>query len=233
MPQLMPGSNRPPWWRWPIGRSLFVTCCLLAWAIAVNAASSGEVIARHRPLGELPMQLGGWEGRPLAAFDRDVVAALGVDEFVNRVYAAPGQLPVALYVGYYRSQREGDTIHSPLNCLPGAGWQPADRRRMTVAFGPGDRAPTSVVNRLVIEKGLDRELVLYWYQGHGRVVASEYWGRVLLAYDAFRLHRTDGALVRLIVPIESADAAAEAASERAATGFLRALGPALSEYVPR
>ena len=221
--------------RSPLGRAAIVAACLLAGAIAVSGATSRETVVAHRPLGRLPMQIGPWQEQPVPALARDVVAALGVDDFVNRVYSAPRQPPVALYVGYYESQHEGDTMHSPLNCLPGAGWQPLVRRQLPIVVAEHERARTKttiVVNRLVIAKGLDRELVLYWYQSHGRVVANEYWGRVLLAYDAFRLHRTDGALVRIVAPIETGDADGERVVERAATSFVQALVPVLSESVP-
>ncbi len=229
-------ARRQERWGSPFGRSVVVACCLLAGAIVVDGAGSREVTVPHKPLALLPMQIGAWEGRQGPEIDRDAIAVLGVDDFVNRLYSGPAQVPIALYVGYYGSQREGDTIHSPLNCLPGAGWQPVERRRMTITVPTADRgqpATTLAVNRLVIEKGLDRELVLYWYQSHGRAIASEYWGRILLAYDAFRLHRTDGALVRIIAPIEGGGASGETASEHAATAFVRAFVPVLSAYVPK
>jgi EpsI family protein len=183
----------------------------------------------------LPWQIDGWSGRPGEALDRESIAVLGVDDFVNRVYTHAGEAPIAVYVGYYGSQRQGDTIHSPLNCLPGAGWQPIARTRLElrVRRTPQDVAERKiVVNRMTIEKGTDRAVVLYWYQGHGRVVASEYWGRALLAYDAFRLHRTDGALVRVIAPIAPDAPGAETASERSAIAFVRALFPALAPSLP-
>ena len=110
---------------------------------------------------------------------------------------------VGLYVGYHDSQRQGDTIHSPLNCLPGAGWQPLEQGRITVSVrdhGTARPAPIEV-NRVVIGKGLDRQLVLYWYQSHRRVVASEYWGKVYTVLDAMRYNRTDAAMVRVITPV--------------------------------
>ena len=105
--------------------------------------------------------------------------------------------PVGIYIGYYASQRQGDTIHSPQNCLPGAGWHP-------VETGVGNLQAdgrTVTVNEFVIQKGLDRQVVFYWYQGRGRVVANEYANKAFLMLDAARLHRTNGGLVRLIAPI--------------------------------
>ena len=131
---------------------------------------------------------------------------LGVDDYTNRSYFAPDGRRLGLYIGYHSSQRQGDTIHSPLNCLPGAGWMPTRAGPSHVdVHGTRRQAATAQieVNRVVIERGLDRQLVLYWYQSHGRVVASEYWGKIYTVVDAIRLNRTDAALVRVIVPVPS------------------------------
>ncbi len=203
----------------------------------------------------MPWQIGAWRGEDAPAIDRASLAVLGVDDLVNRVYvrdpsSSPvpgsssvvdfqgpgtkdqGRPPVALYIGYYKSQRQGDTIHSPLNCLPGSGWEPINRTRIAI---PVERAPgdpvTVEVNRLVIQKGMDRDIVLYWYQSHGRVVSSEYWGRAWMIADAIRMNRTDGALVRLIAPI-GFESGAEAASQREATAFVQAIFPLLGAYIP-
>ena len=96
-------------------------------------------------------------------------------------------MPVGLYAGYYRSQRQGDTIHSPQNCLPGAGWRPVSSATINLT-SPGGSVP---VNQYVIQKGLDQQVVLYWYQGRGRVVANEYANKALLMWDAATLQRTN------------------------------------------
>jgi EpsI family protein len=148
---------------------------------------------------------------------------------------------VGLYVGYYHSQRQGDTMHSPLNCLPGAGWQPMKRERLTmeVPAGAASRATATAtgtkpitVNRLVIQKGLDRQVVMYWYQSHGRVVASEYWGKIYTVADSIRLGRTDAAMIRLVSPVQGTELGAEAAAERAVTEFAREMFPLLERYLP-
>jgi EpsI family protein len=145
------------------------------------------------------------------------------------VYLDAGKRPIGLYVGYYGSQRQGDTMHSPLNCLPGAGWSPVSFRRMSISVPSSAEASRDItVNRYVIEKGLDRQLVLYWYQGHGRVVASEYLGKIYMVLDAIRTNRTDGAMVRIIAPIVTDEAHAEAQ----AVGFAQVLFPLLGRYLP-
>jgi EpsI family protein len=133
-------------------------------------------------------------------------------------------VPLALYIGYYASQRQGDTMHSPQNCLPGAGWQPIDSGIVRVRSGARDVD----VNRYVVQKGGDRQVVLYWYQGRGRVTANEYANKMWLMLDAARVHRTDGGLARLITPVvtDPTEATAHAAA------FAATLLPVLSEYLP-
>ncbi len=170
------------------------------------------------------MRLGEWQGRDALPFADDVVAKLGVDDYISRQYVRHAAERVGVYVGYYASQRQGDTIHSPQNCLPGAGWHPVDAGRITIPAGTSSIR----VNRYVIQKGLDRQVVLYWYQGRGRVVASEYVNKGLLMFDAARLHRTNGGLVRLIAPVlTTTDAAATWLAS-----FTAVLYPRLSAYMP-
>src|SRR5262249_3694361 len=145
-----------------------------------------------------------------------------------------GPLAVDLYVGFYQSQRQGSTMHSPLNCLPGAGWNPIDRSRRTVSVAtqkPGTSRAIEI-NKIIIEKQTDRQMVVYWYQAHGRVVASEYWGKIYTVWDAMRMNRTDGSLVRVITPISGSDAAAEQAAEQVSVQFVQSIFPLLSRQLP-
>jgi EpsI family protein len=135
-------------------------------------------------------------------------------------------------MGFYGTQRQGDSIHSPLNCMPGAGWEPLSKALKTIDV-PGNQGPAEIaVNRMVIGKGLDRMLVLYWYQSHGRAIASEYWSKLYLIHDAMRINRTDAALVRVIVPIPLNTPESESTAEAQATGFVRSMYPLLHKYVP-
>lgn len=180
------------------------------------------------------MALGDWQGRQEPPFPKDILAVLGVDDYLTRAYFTDGgRQGAGLYIGYYQSQRQGDTMHSPLNCLPGAGWEPLSKGNIQIAVpvASASAARDITINRYVIQKGLDRQLVLYWYQAHGRVIASEYWGKFFLIKDAVRLNRTDGSLVRVIVPIAGGDAGTPAAEETAVR-FVKTLFPVLSGYLP-
>ena len=178
----------------------------------------------RQPLGQLPLAMNGWLGQddPLEA---RIVSALGVSDYVNRGYISGGEPPVGLYVGYYQSQRTGETIHSPKNCLPGAGWEPVRAGRLTI---PMLTSPAIIVNEFLVEKGPAQYLVLYWYQSHGRVIASEYSGKAWLAFDAITRNRTDAALVRVLTSTTNGEEQARAR----VVGFVQALYPRLNTFIP-
>lgn len=206
-----------------IARSIVVVVLLAATGLYASRATSAEVEIPREPLAALPLSLDGWAGRDASPFADDVVAQLGVDDYINRRYGRD-DASVGLYVGYYHSQRQGDTIHSPQNCLPGAGWRPVASRVASIPAA----GRTLHVNEYVIQKGLDRQVVYYWYQGRGRVVANEYANKALLMLDAARLNRTNGGLVRVIAPVTTtAEAAAGDLS-----AFVSALFPHLSKHLP-
>lgn len=217
-------------------------------AVALLSASNGllywfsrpELPPVRRPLAELPLRLADrWTGRELG-IDARSLEILRLSDYLMRVYtpseslgtaqagATPGlqsKQPVVLYVGYYDSQRAGATYHSPKNCLPGAGWQLTDSSSSTLRV-PGSADLT--VNRVLIEKEFERQLVLYWYQDRGRIVASEYRAKVYLIWDAITRNRTDGSIVRVSTPVASD---VEDAFFHAAV-FVRDVWPSLREHLP-
>jgi EpsI family protein len=145
-----------------------------------------------------------------------VLAALGVDDHINRGYVSATGRRANLYVGYYRAQRQGTSVHSPLNCLPGAGWEPEQVERIPFAGGAA---------RLVrIRKGDRRLMVLYWYQTATRIEGNEYLGRLYTVIDTLRYGRNDAALVRVTVSIGSSRDA-EARAIHTATEFATVVQP--------
>ena len=206
-----------------LARALLAGSLIVCAGIYASGASSPERVPARETLTSTPISLQQWEGRELPLND-DVVAELGADDFINRLYLGADTPPVALYVGYYASQRQGDAIHSQQNCLPGAGWQPVMGERTTVDLGER----TIPVNRFIIQKGLDRQAVYYWYQGRSRVLASELRNKAWLMVDAARLRRTDGGLVRVITPVWSTPEAAFTTL----TTFSTALFPYLTSRLP-
>ena len=212
-----------------IARLLTISLCFLGATALAARSNTPEVLPARQPLSALPLSLDQWQGRNLPRFTEDIERVLGADEYLNRFYVTSAGSEVNLYAGYYYSQRAGDAIHSPLNCLPGAGWLPVVQDQATIAV-PG-RAEPITVNQFVIQKGLDRQLVLYWYQSHGRVIANEYWSKFYLVYDAARLNRSDAAMVRVISFIRPTPDG-EAVAIQQATEFVRALFPKLPAYLP-
>jgi EpsI family protein len=186
---------------------LWATAGLLIAAFAVlHKTSHAETVVPHAPLRALPYTLATWTGtdQPLEA---QIVQAVGVDDYVNRIYLSPQIGLVQMYIGYYSSQRTGDTIHSPKNCLPGSGWDPVQSGNTKIAVSEGREI---VVNDYIIQQGPDKQMVFYWYQSRGRVIASEYAGKFWMVADAISRHRTDGALVRLVTRMNDGEAPARA-----------------------
>jgi EpsI family protein len=205
-----------------------VLALLAGTALLLGARNRAEILPPRMEITSFPKRIGNWVGtdQPLPA---DVLAVLGPGEFLQRSYQrSPNEPPIGFFLAYFPSQRSGDTIHSPKNCLPGAGWAPIESARMQIIAPGGGGIPT---NRYVIAKGMDRQLVLYWYQAHGRAVASEYWAKFYLVVDAIRLNRSDGALVRVVTPLAIGES--EASAQQRAVEFARSLLRLLDGYIPR
>ncbi len=179
---------------------------LVAAFILLHSVSHGEPMVQHQPLAQIPANVGEWKGSDVA-LAKEILQATSVTDYANRLYLAQGQPPIQLYVGYYSSQQTGDTIHSPKNCLPGSGWDPVRSGFVNV---PISGRPDIVVNEYLVQRDTQKQLVFYWYQGRGRVVASEYAGKFWMIADAVSRNRTDGALVRLVTPITGDESAARA-----------------------
>jgi EpsI family protein len=215
-----------------IRRALIIAGLLIAGALYLNSAARMEPVPIRQSLSGLPRQMGNWSMTEEIEFDNNTLKVLGVDDYVNRIYRGSEGVFINLYIGFYRSQRQGDTIHSPLNCLPGAGWNPKEKDILNVSILDSKKYRNYEINKLIIQKNTDQQVVLYWYQGHGRVVSSEYWGKIYTVLDAIRTNRTDAALVRVISPVIGSEEAAKAKAERDAGDFVKALFPLLDKYLP-
>jgi len=213
----------------PSARFVVTAVLIAAAAIFLHAHSGNEVFPFRLPLRSFPIQVGDWQGTDVA-IDKDVLAVLGPGDFLLRVYQDQREPePYAdLFIAYFASQRMGDTIHSPKNCLPGAGWAPVENTR--VMLNLAGHAPFPA-NRYVIAKGDTRDVVLYWYWAHDRGVASEYWAKFYLVVDSMKMNRSDGALIRISTPLrpgETPDAAQWRILPLAAS-----ITPMLDSYIPR
>lgn len=216
-------NTRHPWWR-----IVPVLVLLGGAAAALHARDRAEVLPPHQDLAGFPMRIDTWAGSPLALTQAQL-DVLGPGEFLLRNYQRTiAEPPVNLYIAFFPSQRTGDTIHSPKNCLPGAGWTPIESGTMDIRREDGS---SMRVNRYIIAQEANRSLVLYWYQAHGRVTASEYWAKFYLVEDAIRMNRTDGALLRVVTPI--LNGGSEKQAEARALAFTRRILPLLDRYIPR
>jgi EpsI family protein len=201
-----------------------VLVVLLGAAGHLVSAASPRPVHPAAPLASLPLRLSSWQGVPGPAVEPDVERVLAADEYVNRIYRRGGDAVVGLWVAFYSAQRQGDAIHSPLNCLPGTGWTTISHSRPMIQVA-GSAFP---VNRYVVQKRGARQVVMYWFQGRNRIVASEYANKMFLLVDAIRHRRTDGALVRIVVPIRGDERVADGQ----AISFINALHGQLARRLP-
>ncbi len=193
----------------------------------LKARDHEEVLPLHNSLQNFPLALGNWQGRDIP-ISPDALEVLGPGDFLARDYFNPSQREVAnLFIAFFSSQRQGDTIHSPKNCLPGAGWVPTESTRIWM---DGQNGRKIEVNRYLLEKEGERALVLYWYQAHGQVTPSEYAAKYRLVADAIVMNRSDGALVRIATGLEKGESSSEA--EARAVRFAQAALPLLDRYIP-
>jgi EpsI family protein len=200
---------------------------IVAAGVLVNAWSYlGEAHVDRQPLKNFPEQLGQWhKSKPDQIIDEPTMKVLRASDYLLRDFNRPDGTSANFYVGYYASQRDGASYHSPLNCLPGSGWSLSEPDKVTISLPNGG---SFSANKYVIQNGEYKSLMIYWYQGRGRSVASEYWGKVYTVIDSVRLRRSDGAMVRVTVPLGDSEATAlESAKDLSAKA-----AAALPEFVP-
>ena len=189
--------------------------------------SKPDISLPRKSLSEFPKELGDWTAISEQKMDSGSMNILQVDDYFMRNYRNSKGEIIGLYIGYYKSQREGKGIHSPRQCLPGSGWVPVNIEIYNLKI-PGHNPRHAEINKYIMGKGLDRQLYLFWYQGRGRVYASEYWNKIYLIWDGLTKKRTDGALIRVNNPVTgNIDNALKTQSE-----FIKLFFPLLKEYIP-
>jgi EpsI family protein len=211
----------------PWQRFLPVLLLVSLTALVLQARNYTETILPRREFNLFPMTLGAWKATDIPLSPEEL-SILGPGDFLLRDYERKDELPMNLFLAYYRSQRSGDTIHSPRNCLPGSGWATLKLGRIQIQRPDG---ASMLVNRYVVGNGSDRMLVLYWYQAHRRVTDSEYWAKLFLVEDAIRMNRTDGALVRVTTPFVNEND--DVTAEKRAVEFTERILPLLDSYIPQ
>src|SRR5574341_854622 len=190
-------------------------------------ASRGDAAPARQPLVDFPLQLENWHGEPLA-MEKHYLDALKLDDYVLANYQAGNLPPVNFYVAYYSAPIKGRSAHSPKTCIPGDGWEISSFETVTIHSGVGDQSLP--VNRVLIQKSGQRQIVYYWFKQRDRLLTNEYLVKFFYFWDSLTRGRTDGALVRLVssvLPQES-----EAGVDRRLEEVVRLVSPRLSQFVP-
>lgn len=199
---------------------------LLGALMVMQLRSSGEAVPIRKPLDSLPASLGEWRGRQGTILSTDILDKLKLRDYVVRDYVDGAGRVLNLYIGYWDTQRNGAVIHSPKNCLPGRGWEPLESSFLTIAL-PAPHPPITV-NRYLIQKDREQQVVLYWYYAQGEAIAGEIPARIAMIRSAFVRNRSDGAILRVISPTYGS---AGETSERL-VAYVQALYQVLGHYLP-
>ncbi len=212
-------------------KSIFLLILLLCTTSISSGYIQGreDIIPARKAFLNFPLQMGKWQGHN-DYLSQDYLQALKLTDYVIINYAQPESgSGVNFYSAYYQSQRKGVSVHSPKACIPGDGWQITQigQRKFPDLTLDGN---VLELNRAVIQKGDSRQLVYYWFQQRGRTITNEYLLKWYLFYDAVTQNRTDGALMRLVTSVGSAEDL-EAADQRLHS-FLKVLMPDLPAYIP-
>ncbi len=207
--------------------------CSVALLVPVAFASTflaerREIVPSRATFVDFPMQLDGWVGSTLA-LEKQYVDALRFDDYTLVDFHSNTGQSVTFYVAYYESQRKGQSAHSPQSCLPGGGWEITSMNSVDIPTGGGmDRSLQA--NRVVIQKGSQKQVVWYWFKQRDRILRNEYLVKFFLFWDALSRGRTDGALVRLSSIVGSGET--EEIVDRRLRQLVSAVEPELIRYVP-
>ena len=193
-------------------------------------ASRPETVPAVGPLALFPGTIGSWNGAKDYPIEPEILDVLRADDTLDRLYIdTAARRGVILFIAFFKTQRYGQSPHSPKNCLPGAGWEPIPGMSSRPALRePGEDRPI-VINKYVTAHGDEESVTLYWYQSHGRVIASEFAAKFWSIVDSIRYHRSDTAIVKITVPVNNGDI--ETAT-RTGYDFIRAMFPALLRQLP-
>jgi EpsI family protein len=207
--------------------TLIASLIMISTMLCVQYMNHSEDVKPKKPFSTFPRTIGDWVGQE-EHFDKAIYDILGVDDSFLATYNNKEGRQIQLYIGYYESQREGEQIHSPKNCMPGSGWNITDTSIEEVTLNVSDLKKIKVI-KLLLEKDAQKQAVLYWYQTNGRFIYSEYTQRIYMVIDSIIKHRTDGSFVRLITPVSDNN---EEIAMKNLKSFAAELVPILHDYIP-
>ena len=209
-----------------IDKPFVALCCLIVSAILyVNFGNTVTPIPLAKPLEAFPQTIGAFKRIDTQSFSEAVLKNAGMDDYIMWQYQDAQGYTLGLYIGYYQDQIEGGIIHSPKHCMPGSGWEPSQMVAVTTKVADGK---TYKITRMVMQKGSDKQIAHYWFQGRGRVIANEYEDRALMIWDSISRRRSDGALVRITGPGNAGVQDSQKQME-----FIGTLLPELSQFLPQ
>jgi EpsI family protein len=200
---------------------------ILSYFVIQSIDTRNEVIPDRDDFVTFPLYFDGWSGQQ-ENLQSIVTDKLKLTDYLMNNYARDEKPPINFYVAYYASQRKGISPHSPRVCVPGGGWSITDIERTIINLN-NDGGQVKV-NRAIIQNGVNKQLVYYWFKQRGRDIANEYWMKWYLLTDSISLNRTDGSLVRLTTPILPNEKERDA--ELRLKEFLSTVNPMLEDYVP-
>ncbi len=196
--------------------------------IYYSVAYRSEHMPYMAPLSTFPQTIQGWQMTADVPIEKDILDVLKADDTLERIYVNPSNTAsVSLFIGFFKTQRYGQNPHSPKNCLPGNGYEPLKDTRISIRVPVWNHPITT--NQYVVQRGDQKSVVLYWYQSHNRVIASEYRARMWLVADAIRYHRSDTSIVRIVVPVLEDDVDG---ATRTGVRFIQAMFPDLLKQLP-
>lgn len=195
--------------------------------ISTTLAGRQDVPPPRAMFIDFPMQIKNWQGVTIP-LEKKYIDRLRFDDYVLADYRSNAQPPVNFYVAYYLSQRKGQSAHSPQSCLPAGGWE-------VLSLAPVEWRSTTMtrpltVNRAVIQKNAEKQVVIYWFKQRDRILVNEYLVKWYLLWDAFSRQRTDGALVRLASPVGQSESEAEV--DQRLMAFASVIEEKLPSFIP-
>lgn len=213
---------------WPRPFVAAAVLAVVAAGLSLGLPKRVDATPARQDFQAFPLTVGDWQGKR-EQIEQVYLDELRLDDYLLADYVSSDKLPINLYVAYYASQRKGQAAHSPRTCIPGGGWKITSLTQypvpnVTTAAGP------LVVNRTVIEMGETKQLVYYWFEERGRHLTNEYLVKWYIFWDALTRNRTDGALIRLTIPVPPGMDLTEA--DKRLGEFARTVNPLLSKYVP-
>lgn len=202
-----------------------IVILLISAAGLTTLFSHSERIKPNRPFSQFPLEIASWRGET-TQMNEKVYNILGVEDYIMANFSKGPGLTVNLYVGFYQSQSKGDLIHSPKNCMPGAGWNIVQSSVIPIDLPKNGK--TIKIARLLLNKDGQKQVVYYWFQSRGRIISSEYMQKLWLVVDSITKNRTDGSFVRLIAPVIQNETKAEALLTQFADDFF----PVFNQFIP-